>query len=278
MIYKTLRYLAQALAIYLIFKFLPTLTNSNIGNNLTDVDILMITAIIMLIYILFENLCGIYAEKQDCSTECARTCGINNNINKEHMAVVTTSTSSTSTTNTPSTPNTSPTVPTVPTIPVVPPLNQTQNMPDAKEKVFIVRNDADERNAYERQLEKKYQEIYELKKKLNIPSSTPQIERAGSRQDNGIVTNDMSYDTDYNHLPMANGYDSTDYEYGYSYLPPEKWYPTPPFPPICVQEKECPVCPMTSGPVDMKEWNESLRITPPDNINTRYIQKLNAGR
>ena len=79
---------------------------------------------------------------------------------------------------------------------------------------------------------------------------------------------------------MATGYDSTDYEDGYSYLPPKDWYPQPPFPPVCVTDKQCPVCPVytTGTPVDVKEWNDSIRITPPDNINTKFIKKLNAGR
>ena len=64
-------------------------------------------------------------------------------------------------------------------------------------------------------------------------------------------------------------------------MPPEKWYPQPPMPPVCVSEKRNNVCPIyTIGtPVDVKEWNASRRIMPNDNINIKYIKdKLNSGR
>jgi len=93
--------------------------------------------------------------------------------------------------------------------------------------------------------------------------------------------NDMKY-TDYNHLPVASGYKSTDYEYGYSFLPPEKWFPEnqPVHPPKCVQGCRNIVAPvMTSGaPLDMKEWYDSTRITPPQKINIQYIQEKGDAR
>jgi hypothetical protein len=70
-------------------------------------------------------------------------------------------------------------------------------------------------------------------------------------------------------------------EYGYTFLPPANWYPTPPHPPVCVTEKRCPVCPIfTNGSsTDLKQWNESRRITPPDNIDVDAVtDKLNSGR
>jgi hypothetical protein len=106
------------------------------------------------------------------------------------------------------------------------------------------------------------------------------IERKGCRWNEDVMLNEMEY-SDYSHVPLAEGYTSRDYEYGYSFMPPEKWYPQPPHPPVCVTEKRCPIMPMlTSGaPVDMKEWNASRRITPPDNIKTEYItDKLNSGK
>lgn len=118
---------------------------------------------------------------------------------------------------------------------------------------------------------------------VKIPEGTGTkdvIESTGSRTDNGLINSDMPY-TDYHHLPLGDYYKPTDFEYGYSFLPPEKWYPEPPFPPVCVSEKRCPVCPAytTGTPVDVKEWMSSSRITPPDRINTDYIkEKLNAGR
>lgn len=96
----------------------------------------------------------------------------------------------------------------------------------------------------------------------------------------GELDNELPY-SDYNHLPVAAGYKSHDYEYGYNFLPPEKWFPTPTRPPVCVTEKRSPIMPsLTNGaPVDVKEFHSSRRITPPDMINVNIINdKLNAGR
>jgi len=100
------------------------------------------------------------------------------------------------------------------------------------------------------------------------------------RRITGDLDDEIPY-TDYNHLPVASGYKSHDYEYGYSFLPPEKWYRQPPRPPICVTQQRSAILPSyTHGaPMDMKEWHSSRRITPPDRINVEYIEdKLNAGR
>jgi hypothetical protein len=110
-------------------------------------------------------------------------------------------------------------------------------------------------------------------------SDLTKYETAATRASDGVMTNETAY-TDYNILPVTPE-NSRLYEYGYSFLPPEKWYPVPPNPPICVTEKKCPVCPVTTigTPVDMKEWNDSRRITPGDVINIDYAKdKLNSGR
>lgn len=105
-------------------------------------------------------------------------------------------------------------------------------------------------------------------------------EREGCRWKDGVISSEMKY-SDYNHLPIADGYKSNADDYGYSFLPPEKWYPQPPFPPICVTNKPNVVNSLYSdgAPLDAKEWISSLRITGPDNINVDYIrEKLNSGR
>jgi len=110
-------------------------------------------------------------------------------------------------------------------------------------------------------------------------TNTQKYETGPTRAQTGVMTTETQY-TDYNILPVTPE-DSKLYEYGYSFLPPEKWYPVPPHPPVCVSEKRCPVCPVTTTgtPVDMKEWNESRRITPGDVINIDYARdKLNSGR
>lgn len=240
-LYKLLKYSVQALAIYLILRFLPELTN--VKMTMTSMDSVIITIIIMLIYILFENLCGLYGMSKDekeqlCSTVCESKC------TKEPMG----------------------------------------NIPNSFKQDLQYKassaNDKDARMAEAKAREAKHGIIAVP----DVEQQTPMLDidpinRFGSRAKNDLINDDMKY-TDYNHLPMAQGYDSRNYEYGYSFLPPEKWYPQPPYPPVCVAEKECPVCPInTSGaPTDMKEWNDSRRVMPPDRINTDYINKLNAGR
>jgi hypothetical protein len=110
-------------------------------------------------------------------------------------------------------------------------------------------------------------------------TNTQKYETGPTRASAGVMPTETQY-TDYNILPVTPE-DSKLYEYGYSFLPPEKWYPVPPHPPVCVSEKKCPVCPVTTTgtPVDMKEWNDSRRITPGDVINIDYARdKLNSGR
>ena len=102
----------------------------------------------------------------------------------------------------------------------------------------------------------------------------------GSRKTDGVITNELSY-TDYNTIPVGANVNSQNSDFTYSFLPPDKWYPVPPHPPVCVTEKQCPVCPMntSNGPLDLKEWDDSRRITPGDVVNTNYVQeKLNSGR
>lgn len=102
----------------------------------------------------------------------------------------------------------------------------------------------------------------------------------GSRMNDGILTNEIQY-TDYNTLPIGANIDSKIDDFTYTFLPPDKWYPVPPHPPICITEKQCPVCPITTTGTlaNLKEWSEASRVTPGDQINTTYLnEKLNSGR
>jgi len=145
-----------------------------------------------------------------------------------------------------------------------------------------------ERNAMES--ERKVQEAIENRAHDIGGYNTPYQETGAKSEKNktlrnrraieGPLDDELPY-SDYNQLPVASGYKSHAYEYGYSFLPPEKWYPQPPRPPVCVTEKRCPVCPglTTGGATDLMEFNTARRITAPDQINTSYVNdKLNAGR
>lgn len=280
--YMMLRYLAQGLSIYLIFRFLPELTNGNIGSKLTQVDILMITILIMLMYILFENLCGIFNESVQMTPNekikmCSSVCSIQkqktqNSGKIEGMSSLTPE-------------NTNYVIPQhnthVPNSTIREESSLKNKLKFSESKLNYNPNDVFTEDSFKSISSS--DESTELKQNFEENKNKPlslDIERDGSRQEDGVIIDDMQYDTDYNHLPMAKGFDSTDYEYGYSYLPPKDWYPQPPFPPVCVTDKQCPVCPVytTGTPIDVKEWNDSIRITPPDNINTKFIKKLNAGR
>ena len=112
------------------------------------------------------------------------------------------------------------------------------------------------------------------------PVHNPQATSQGARHIDDVMGNEQAYNyIDYNSMPVS--YDTGSFESGYSFLPPEKWYPVPPHPPVCVAEKQCPVCPVfTNGTyIDLKEWDQSRRITPPDEINVHAVEgKLNSGR
>lgn len=107
-----------------------------------------------------------------------------------------------------------------------------------------------------------------------------QIEQTGSRAQDGVLKTEVQYNyTDYNMLPPNLNEGS--FESGYSFLPPSQWYPQPPHPPVCVAEKQCPVCPVLTNReyADLKEWDDTRRVHQPDGINTDYIkEKLNSGR
>ena len=304
-LYKFLRYTAQALAIYLIFRFLPEITDGSVGAKLTNADILMITAIIMLIYILFESLCNVYEDKKQLTAGekaemCSSVCAIQNK--KEPFTDNLTSISDLSqnssitlggeivnannTQNMPSMQVTTPAILTMQATPM-PVTTTSYQVPQVREPNIpipsIMNADASVRSANERMLQRKYEQQQQFQNMTNPEEvlDVPQIQRDGSRSGDDLIMTDMQYDTDYNHLPMATGYDSRDYEYGYSFLPPEKWYPQPnAHGQVCISEKTCPVCPISDPKyADLKDWNDTTRVTGPDNINSKFIvSRLNSGR
>jgi hypothetical protein len=285
LLYKALKYVALAISIYLIFRFVP---NQPLNMN----DSLMITVIVVLLTILFESLCNLYNGNDGQSLSpvekaevCSDVCPLKKDETKEHMenisaitdmfkAKVQTSIDAVKTVSAEATSK----------------LNEHLTKPKNEEhKVNITSEEIEnsEKSYDEMSYEEVESEKQMLRKRLDDLDKKHGVERTGSRENDGVITNEMSYDNltrdnDAHHLPLMSNYSQEqNFEYGYSFLPPDKWYPTPPFPPVCVSEKRCPVCPLytTGTPLDVKEWKESTRITPPDNINTKYIrEKLNSGR
>jgi hypothetical protein len=97
-----------------------------------------------------------------------------------------------------------------------------------------------------------------------------QIATSGGKTRNDLLVNEMIY-SDFNRLPPS--FNDRDFEYGYSFLPPKDWYPLPPYPPVCVSNKNSPVQPvyLDTMTMDLKEWHETQKITPPDSINTAFV-------
>lgn len=97
-----------------------------------------------------------------------------------------------------------------------------------------------------------------------------QIAVSGGKTRENILTNEMVY-SDFNRMPPS--FNKNDFEYGYSYLPPADWFPIPAYPPVCVSNQVSNPQPvyLDSTTMDLKDWHETQKITPPDTINTAFI-------
>lgn len=148
--------------------------------------------------------------------------------------------------------------------------------------IYPVPNQTSVRSEYLQNKDAVYENhIKQLEQQKNISTKMYVTkEQVGSRAHDGVLQNEMMF-TDYNTLQVPQNYPYSEDDYGWNFLPPKDWYPKPPNPPICVSEKQCPVCPVyTNGTnIDLKMWNQARRITPPDRINTDYVKmKLNSGK
>lgn len=245
--YKLLRYLVQGVVIYLFLRFVPK-------NPMSDMEILLTSAIIILAYAILENLYNMYLKPVDnmlTPAQCESTCTVKetlvsipqNNTDNNHNVVNNI----------------------LPVVPNNPKSESEQKNKQPNQEAIIVQG-----------ITRNNDGSYTI-----MPVNNKMAQSIGSRQQDGVMSpaNELAYNyVDYNTLPVS----PTDpFSPGDSYLPPSQWYPVPPHPPVCVTEKVCPVCPIyTNGTdVDLKQWDSSRRISPPDNINTQFIEaKLNSGR
>lgn len=63
--------------------------------------------------------------------------------------------------------------------------------------------------------------------------------------------------------------------YGYTYLPPENWFRAYERPPVCVTDKKCPVCPITSSNVEgLMEFDTGNNILGASGLDLRYIKHV----
>ncbi len=275
-----LRYLGQAIIIFCLFKYVPK-------NPMAASDILLTTIIVLLVYAVFENVYKYYANS-DQSAKCVEECEKFSEQMTSLPQLPAPSTTQSSTPQSSTTPQSSSTTP--PPYTYVP-VNVAQASPTTTQ-TYLKQVDTNIRsinqsNSYNSQqpnipsqqmpdgIQKNPDGSYTYSKKVN-----PQAISVGSRQIDDVISNESKYSyIDFNSMPVGNT--AGTFEYGYSFMPPENWYPVPPHPPVCVTEKTCPVCPVyTNGTnIELKDWNDCRRISPPDNINVDYVtQKLNSGR
>ena len=244
-----IKYIAILLTIYIILRLV---LNKDVYNELM---IVLYTLAIVMVYVIFDILCG--SKNESCNTVC---------MSKENMETLNAIQEN------------------------IKQLSETEQQMQVQEATQQATQQASQQasqqaypyvgqfkfNTTEYQLPQTAQ--YPSSSATNLESVPVETAQMGSCGTN-VLPNEIQY-TDYNHVPMGDFVNTGNFEYGYSFLPPDKWYPQPPFPPVCVTSNRCSVCPVyTSGaPTDIKEWNSSRRVTPPDNIKTEYItQKLNCG-
>ena len=271
---KLVRY---GLVLVVIFILLQSVPNRSLGTR----DALVVSIVLFALYVVIEN---VFTKAAICGTDKEKMTDLNTNLN------------------TPIIPNqVSSSLPSVQIQPVmsqfVPPTQPTQYVQPLPEVVQVGPTISSIPVPVEQTMQPTMQPLPEamkpgeckdcVKKSVDefgmdtyiYKTNTQKYATGPTRATDGVMATETQY-TDYNILPVTPE-DSKLYEYGYSFLPPEKWFPVPPHPPVCVSEKRCPVCPVTTTgtPVDMKEWNDSRRITPGDVINVDYArEKLNSGR
>lgn len=106
------------------------------------------------------------------------------------------------------------------------------------------------------------------------------VDSKGMIQD--LTYGDLQFNTQLSpgQMQALGSYDSTfnnKWENAYTILNTDKWRPAQGNPPVCKQEKVCPVCPtLTAGfPLSVLDFDKSRYVMGPDGISVDYINKLN---
>ena len=276
-----LRHAALGAVVYISFRFFPQ-------NKMSSNNVLILTGVVVAVHVVFEYLCGMYrlGEMKETETKDAGVKALLENFASTNAACPCAPVegfASIGETEPEIIPGTVVDANPVTPEPVLEPVPEPE--PEVSEEKKTIDGLKTRINQLEKVVREYGQQPTELQNKMdpfNDPGHSYSVNQNSdsTRGEDGVSLSDMKY-TDHNHLPVSDNYRSVESDYGWSYLPPEKWYPQPPNPPVCVTQKRCPVLPgYTSGaPVDVKEWYSASRITPPDNINTQYVRdRLNAGR
>jgi hypothetical protein len=102
-------------------------------------------------------------------------------------------------------------------------------------------------------------------------------ESTGVPESKNSMENELKYG-DYNYIgPINNGMTNSQY----TFISPSNWYPVPPYPPVCVTNKQCTTSPIqiSNGQdymnwIPLEEFDQSRRFTGNMNINVDYVKNV----
>jgi hypothetical protein len=104
--------------------------------------------------------------------------------------------------------------------------------------------------------------------------STPEMDSFGKRTDGELGYSQVPIDA------LKNASERIELKprsrYGEVFVDPEAWHPPCLRAPVCVTSNSCPVQPVyTNGTyIDLLEWEDSRRITPPSAVDSEYMVKV----
>ena len=271
--YNILIYILQAVLIYLLLRYTPFI---NMGQTTAIITTVIIMILIFVTQFIYSNTMnqktvstteGFESENCDsCSIE--RKCKIvcedqknNQEVTQMSSVNIQNKSNNQSTTNQEITPSSSVNI-----------QNQQNNenaIPTPTERIQVLENIVRNLTINPQSIKKE-----ETNRTNNINSTSWQI--PGILSNSNLIDDDLPYSysySDYNGIPLTAGYTSQEYEYGYSFMPPENWYPQGIRPPICLNNQPSSIYPSyTNGtPNDVKVFNSSKKITPQAETNANYI-------
>lgn len=306
-LYSVLKIIAQAAVIYLFLRYLPNI-------NMNQTDCLIVTSIIVLSYTLFDQLCIQYSSSDD-NVDCSKCIAPHENFSETSKPTATKVTPKTKSSKTSkSETSKSETSKTKSSNSKSSDTKSTISVKSSKTTTTNTSNNSDDDSSNTSNnvpiSDKCYHQLEDCENRdgvcvissdchtelqanglLNKPvekkfPSTSEKERqkkdiSQNSVDNTVIGipptvkygNSIYYDDSV--LPMTKK--ASGFEDGYSFLPPQQWYPQPLRPPVCVSENKACVQPLMSGVTDwaqVKYWNESNKVTPQYELNMAKAKKV----
>lgn len=244
--YKGLKYLTIWILLYFVTKY-------TCGYKLKNCDIVLMTTVLTLILCIIDNVFSLSSLNNELS-----------NIEYEYMTNLTEQNTQTTTLN-----NNNVTTTTLNNNNVVTATSHTQSndlFSSGETKNGFVYDSAQSNN-------EKWHEQKLEPRKFSGAENINQIGTANGQSRDNMLVNHMQY-SDFNRMPPS--FYKNDFEYGYSFMPPKDWYPVPPYPPVCSSNATCITQPVyvDNSTMNLKEWHQTQKFTPPDTINTRYLAEV----